>query len=92
LAAAVRSIRSAIAAIRDESAVYDRTSAVLGWPAVLFTFLAPSLSLAVALDLLPMRGGLLFESALLVELTAAALMLADVVRRGLTLRGSPPDA
>jgi hypothetical protein len=92
LAAAVRSIRSAIVAIRDESATYDRTSAVLGCPAVLCTFLAPLIAVTVALNLSPGRAGLLYESALLIQISAAAIMLTDIVRRSLTLRGGPPAA
>lgn len=86
-----RDIRVVIAAIRDDSATYDLTSAILGWSYMLVILSSPFLAVGAVANLWPGESAHLFESALLAHLAASILMLLDVVRRSLALSGVPPD-
>ena len=88
----VRELRVVYAAARDKHATYDRTSAVIGYAYVLAIVSPPVLGAAVAADVWPGEAALLYESALLVHVTAAALSLLDVVRRHTAFGGNPPAA
>jgi hypothetical protein len=88
----VRDVRVLIASARDDSSDYDRVSVVLGWAYMLLILVAPLLATAVVLNVFPQHAALLYESVLLAQIVAAALMLFDVVRRHLELLSGSPAA
>ncbi len=93
--ALARSLRvgwAAYHAYRDEMITYDLSSRIIWFGASLSMLLVPPVSILVAADFLPARARLLYETALLSHLLAAALLLLDVVRRNFAIGGNPPAA
>jgi len=88
----VRDVHVMIVSWRDDSSDYDRVSGVLGAAYMLLILATPLLSTAVALNVFPQHAALLYESALLAQVVAAALMLFDIVRRHLELLSGSPAA
>ena len=88
--AVARTVKIIIAGYRDENAVFQIPTIVIGWGAFLCMLFVPPIAALVAGDLFPSKAAVLYESALLSHLLAASLLLLDVVRRNFALPGDPP--
>ena len=90
--AAARTLQVVRAAIRDDAEVFDRWSSILGFPSLFCVLSSPVLALSLSAGAFAGKSALLFESALLLHVVAAALILLDVVRRNIAIRGERPAA